>query len=109
MTKLVTQLTPAELKIMRDAGQPLCLLDVREAWERDIASLPGSVHIPLAEIQARFRELDPGAQVVVMCKAGGRSQMAAQFLASQGFGRVANLSGGINGWSRDVDDSVPLY
>jgi rhodanese-related sulfurtransferase len=35
--------------------------------------------------------------------------MAAQFLASQGFSRVANLSGGINGWSRDVDTSVPLY
>jgi len=109
MTKLVTQLAPAELKIMLDATQPLCLLDVREGWERDIASLPGSVHIPLAEIQARSGELDPEAQVVVMCKAGGRSQMAAQFLASQGFSRVANLSGGINGWSRDVDTSVPLY
>jgi len=94
---------------MLDAKQPLCLLDVREDWERDIASLPGTVHIPLGEIHARFRELDPAAQVVVMCKAGGRSQTAAQFLASQGFSQVANLSGGINGWSRDVDTSVPLY
>jgi adenylyltransferase/sulfurtransferase len=109
MTNLVTQLPPAELKIMLDAKQPLCLLDVREGWERDIAAIPGSVHIPLAEVQARYRELDPAAQVVVMCKAGGRSQMAAQFLASQGFSRVANLSGGINGWSRDVDQSVPIY
>ncbi len=94
---------------MLESQTPPCLLDVRETWEREIASIPGSVHIPLAELQARHRELDPQEPVVVMCKAGGRSQMAAQFLASQGFGRVSNLSGGINRWSAEVDPNVPTY
>ena len=105
----VTQVGPAELKGMMDANQPLCVLDVREDWELALASLPGAVHIPLAEIPGRLKELDAQSAIIVLCKAGGRSQMAADFLVANGFGRVANLRGGILAWSREVDPSVPLY
>jgi rhodanese-related sulfurtransferase len=82
---------------------------VREPWERAIASLPGSLNIPMGEIAARWRELDADAQIVVLCKAGSRSRRVAQFLSGQGFAQVANLSGGIDAWRRDIDPSLESY
>jgi adenylyltransferase/sulfurtransferase len=47
--------------------------------------------------------------MIVMCKAGGRSRRAAEFLSAYGFGRIANLAGGIDAWARDIDPSLPTY
>ncbi|MFI4905358.1 MAG: rhodanese-like domain-containing protein [Steroidobacterales bacterium] len=103
------ELLPQQLKRRLDAGEPLRLLDVREPWECAMARLPGSVNIPLGEIASRWQELDAESEIIVVCKAGGRSRRAAQFLLAQGFGRVANLSGGIDAWTRDIDPSLPSY
>ncbi|HEX2790872.1 MAG TPA: rhodanese-like domain-containing protein [Steroidobacteraceae bacterium] len=105
----VPELAPLQVKRRLDAGEPLRLLDVREPWERAIAGLAGSINIPMGEIAARWRELDPDAQIVVVCKAGSRSRRVAQFLSAQGFGRVANLSGGIDAWTRDIDPGLASY
>jgi len=105
----VPELVPQQLKRRLDAGEPLRLLDVREPWECAIARLPGSLNIPLAEIPARWQELDADSEIIVVCKSGGRSRRAAQFLSAQGLGRVANLSGGIDAWTRDIDPSLPSY
>jgi adenylyltransferase/sulfurtransferase len=105
----VTQITVAGLKAKRDAGESFCLLDVREPWELALASIPGCLSIPLNEIPGRLAELDGNLEIIVMCKLGGRSQRAAEFLARQGFGRVANLQGGIDAWAREIDPSVPGY
>jgi sulfur-carrier protein adenylyltransferase/sulfurtransferase len=105
----VTQMDPAGLKALMDAGAPHCLLDVREPWEVALARIPGSITIPLNEIPDRFRELDAGSQIIVMRKAGARSQRAAEFLVAQGFGTVRNLRGGIDAWAREVDPAVPRY
>lgn len=105
----VPEFAPLQVKHRLDAGEPLRILDVREPWERAIASLPGSVNIPMGEIPARWRELDVDAPIVVMCKAGSRSRRVAQFLSAQGFGSVANLAGGIDAWARDIDPSLASY
>jgi len=105
----VAELAPLELKRRLDAGEALQLLDVREPWECAIARLPGCVQIPLGELPARWGELDAAAETVVLCKAGGRSRRAAQFLSAQGFGRVANLTGGIDAWTRDIDPTLFAY
>ena len=102
----VTQMDPAGLKARMDAGQSFCLLDVREPWEVARASLPGSLCIPLHEIPARLGELDAAAEIIVMCRSGGRSQRAAEFLAARGFGAVSNLQGGIEAWAREFDPSL---
>ena len=47
--------------------------------------------------------------VVAVCHHGGRSQQVAMFLEKSGFAKVHNLQGGVDGWSRSVDPSVPLY
>ena len=92
-----------------DSLQPICLLDVREPWEVALAAISGSVCIPLHEIPSRLNELDANSEIIVMCKVGGRSQRAAEFLSAQGFGQVSNLRGGIDAWARDVDPSVAAY
>lgn len=106
---MVREMTVQELKARRDRGDPPLVLDVREAWELQLASIPGVVHVPMNEIPARLGELSPQVETVVMCHAGGRSMRVAQFLASQGFANVANLSGGIGAWSQWVDATVPQY
>jgi len=105
----ITEIEPLELKRRLDAGEPLAVLDVREPWEVAIARLPGSRHIPLGELPARIGELDSSAELIVMCKAGGRSLRAAMFLQTRGFSHVANLTGGIDAWTRDVDPSLQSY
>jgi rhodanese-related sulfurtransferase len=77
--------------------------------EHAIARVEGARLLPLNELPQRFEELDPEADLVVMCHHGIRSAQAVAFLRDKGFARVRNLAGGIDAWSRDVDDSVPRY
>ncbi|MFA5582889.1 MAG: rhodanese-like domain-containing protein [Bacteriovoracaceae bacterium] len=83
-------------------------LDVRRDDEREIASL-GGVHIPLDQLQERFRELDPNTRPwVIYCHHGVRSLYAAQFLKLNGYDALS-MRGGIDEWSRTIDPSVPRY
>jgi len=106
---MVSEITPSQLQARRAAGTAPTVLDVREGWELQLASIPGVLHIPMNEVPARLAELDPNAELVVMCRSGGRSMQVAQFLVRNGFGSVANLTGGILAWSREVDSSVQQY
>jgi rhodanese-related sulfurtransferase len=89
-------------------GDSLTLLDVREDWEMSVASVPGVVHIPMAQVQARMNELDRNKEIVVLCRSGRRSYEVAKLLQQSGY-QVNNLAGGILAWSRDIDPSIPTY
>lgn len=99
----------AELAAGAGAGPVLVLVDVREPWEAEIAAIDGSVLIPLGDLGDRAGELDPAASVVVYCHLGVRSEYAARMLLSAGFADVRNLAGGIDAWSRTVDEGVVRY
>ena len=71
------------------------LVDVREPNETAAASLPGSIFIPLGDLPDRMSELDPTRPVVLLCRSGGRSGRAAEFLSENGFADVTNLTGGM--------------
>jgi rhodanese-related sulfurtransferase len=105
------QIAPAELAAwLADAGREKpVLLDVREPWEFDAARIEGAQLMPMREVPARLGELDRAKEVVAICHHGARSQQVAAFLEKNGFARVHNLQGGVDGWSRSVDPSVPLY
>lgn len=106
----IAEISAQELKRRLDAGDVLQILDVREPWEVAIVALPGSTRIPLQQLPRRLAELQGGGgQIVAMCKTGGRSTRAAQFLQSAGFQNVANLTGGIEAWIKDIDPSLPSY
>jgi rhodanese-related sulfurtransferase len=86
------------------------LLDVREPWEVDTASLPDSLLIPMGEITNRAHtELDPDEPIIVLCHHGARSLSVTMWLRNQGFDHVQSLAGGIDEWSRNIDPSVPRY
>ncbi|WP_375389617.1 ThiF family adenylyltransferase [uncultured Amnibacterium sp.] len=104
----IREITPAEAAELLESDAEVTLLDVREPWEADVAALPGSVLIPLGELPDRVGELDAGKQVVAYCHGGVRSLRGARVLQDAGL-RVVSMSGGIDGWSRTVDPSVPRY
>jgi len=105
----VPEISVQELKRRRDAGESLQLVDVREPWECAIVSLPGAIPIPLQQLPRRLKELSSEGEVVAMCKSGGRSRRAAELLQSAGFGKVANLTGGIDAWIDEIDPTLPTY
>ncbi len=105
---MVPEITVTELKErLEAAGAPL-VLDVREPWERELAHLPGTLDIPMNQVPQRLAELPRDRDIVVMCKAGGRSLQIAAYLARHGY-RASNLTGGILAWSKQVDPSVRTY
>ena len=106
---MVREISAPELKARRDRGEKPLVIDVREQWELQLASIPDVVHVPMSQVPARIGELSRDAETIVMCHAGGRSLRVAHFLANQGFTNVANLTGGIAAWSELVDATVPHY
>jgi adenylyltransferase/sulfurtransferase len=106
---MIPEISPSEFVRRRDAGEDLLLLDVREPRELQVASVPGALHIPMGEVPGRLGEIDRNREVVVLCRSGGRSLRVAMFLAQQGFGRVANLHGGILRWAEELDPTMATY
>ncbi|KQO03092.1 sulfurtransferase [Arthrobacter sp. Leaf234] len=74
------------------------ILDVREDYEWEAGHVDGAVHIPLDQLPARFGELDPDEGLHVICRAGGRSQRAAEWLEGNGYTAI-NVSGGMGAWA----------
>ncbi|PSQ86476.1 MAG: molybdenum cofactor biosynthesis protein MoeB [Bacteroidetes bacterium QS_3_64_15] len=98
------------LKHRRDAGDAPFVLDVREPYEAEIASIDADQLIPVDELADRLHELeaDPDEEVVVHCRSGGRSAKATKFLREKGYD-ASNLDGGVLAWSDEIDPDVPQY
>ena len=104
------EITPEELKLLRDAGSQVTLLDVPEGWEFQTAKIAESKHIPMNDIPARVnQELDPEDHIVVVCHHGVRSMNVTAWLRQQGFEKAQSLRGGIDRWARQIDPTVPVY
>jgi rhodanese-related sulfurtransferase len=90
-------------EVSRDEAQELIedgaqLIDVRAGHEWDAGHIAGATHLPLDELAGRTAEIDPERPVVLYCRGGTRSMMAADALAEAGFD-AAKLSEGIVGWA----------
>jgi rhodanese-related sulfurtransferase len=113
---MIDQIRPADLQqwIAANAAHgPAVVLDVREPHELQMASIRADgfelVCIPMGVIPPRLPELDESRPVACLCHHGGRSMQVAAFLSSRGFAHVANIAGGINAWSVEVDPGVARY
>ncbi|MDD1418041.1 molybdopterin-synthase adenylyltransferase MoeB [Dolichospermum sp. ST_sed1] len=110
----IQEMTVKELKALLDSGaKDFVLLDVRNPHEYEIAKIPGSVLVPLPDIEngdgvAKVKELLNGHRLIAHCKLGGRSAKALGILKEAGINGT-NVKGGINAWSQEVDASVPQY
>jgi rhodanese-related sulfurtransferase len=103
---------PAWFAQQTEGPAPL-VLDVREPWEIQTAAIKADgfevLVIPMGEIPARLAELDPTRPIACLCHHGVRSLRVANFLAQNGFERLANITGGIDAWSIEADPTVPRY
>jgi len=106
---VIKQITASELQKKVQDTDDLFLRDVREPFEIKYGNIPGSVLVPVNQIQQKLSELQADHEIVVICHHGVRSQMVAGFLEHSGFTRIYNLIGGIDAWSQEVDSSVPRY
>ncbi len=103
------EITALELERERARRPDLVLVDVREPREAEIAHIAGARLIPLRELPGRLAELSGHGDIVTLCHHGLRSLKAREILKGAGFSSVRSLAGGIDAWSREVDDTVPRY
>ncbi|MCA4133158.1 rhodanese-like domain-containing protein [Arthrobacter sp. M4] len=80
-----------------DVPEDARILDVREDYEWAAGHVDGAVHIPLNQLPERLGELDPDEDLYVICRTGGRSFRAAQWLVGQGYSAL-NVAGGMDMW-----------
>ena len=118
---MITQLTPADfdawLASQAGAAHPPVVLDVREPWEIQTASVTPEGftlrQIAMADIPARLaqlqQELPADQPLACLCHHGMRSLQVANYLMQNGFTQVLNIHGGIHAWSQQRDPAVPQY
>ena len=102
-------INPSQLSERMRGEEPPLVIDVREPEEYELARVEGTRLLPLSLFNEWATSLDPERETVFMCHHGMRSAQVCAWLSRQGFGKVHNLSGGIDRWSADVDPTVPRY
>jgi rhodanese-related sulfurtransferase len=89
------------------------LIDVREPQEVEIANIAGFFNLPLSQFEEwsnRILEVfSPEVETIVLCHHGIRSAQMCQWLTTQGFTNLKNVTGGIAAYSQIIDPSVPQY
>jgi sulfur-carrier protein adenylyltransferase/sulfurtransferase len=91
-------ITTTELRELLANNYQGLLIDVREPYEHEMASIGGARLIPLATLPRHLDDLPRDRDIHIHCKSGMRSGHAVEFLAGQGFTRVFNVTGGIDAW-----------
>lgn len=105
----ISEVDAPSLKARLDAGEDLCLIDVREPFERQICAISRSLSIPLGELTNQIDELPRDRPLVLHCKSGTRSARGVEQLQEAGFTNVSHLAGGILAWIETVDPEMKRY
>lgn len=98
----MNQLTAKEVEALLNEGKKLNIIDVREVNEVAAGKIPVAINIPLGLIEFRMHELDKSKEYILVCRSGGRSGQATQFLESYGY-NVTNMAGGMLAWEGKVE------
>lgn len=96
------EMTVKEMESLINEGKLLNIIDVREVEEVEEGKIPGAVNIPLGLVEFRMHELDKSKEYIMVCRSGGRSGRATEFLESHGF-NVINMQGGMLSWGGKVE------
>jgi rhodanese-related sulfurtransferase len=91
-------------ELARRHAEGAYVLDVRQADEYEAGHVPGAVLVPLDQLEGRAGEVPADRPVLVICKSGGRSARAVQFLSGQGVD-ATNVAGGTMAW---IDAGHPV-
>lgn len=96
------EISTKELQNLLEENKEINMVDVREVDEVAEAKIPGSMNIPLGLLEFRMHELDKSKEYILVCRSGGRSGRATQYLESQGF-NVINMVGGMLAWEGETE------
>ncbi len=104
-------ITAGELEAMRERGDDIMIIDVREPNEYEIVSIPGAVLIPKGEFLngSALEKLPQDKKIVLHCKSGARSAEVLAVLKNAGFSDAVHVGGGVLSWIKTVDPSLPTY
>jgi rhodanese-related sulfurtransferase len=108
----IKEITADQLGALLKKDPSLVLVDVREDNEWDKSRIPGAIHVArgVLEFSIESRVPQKPAAVVVYCRSGGRSALAADVLGKMGYTNVFSLAGGITAYEAaglPVDKSSP--
>ncbi|MFG6117589.1 Rhodanese-related sulfurtransferase [Thalassobacillus cyri] len=92
---------PEEVQDMIKENKDVQIIDVREDDEVAQGMIPQAKHIRLGDIPEAANNLDKDQEYIMVCRSGGRSMNAAQYLDQQGF-KVRNLEGGMMNWDGET-------
>ena len=109
MARESVEIDAASLNRMRQQGEPVSVLDVREPQELAICALADSLHIPMNQVPGHLERLPADGPLVVLCHHGIRSMQVTRFLHHMGYTNAQNLAGGIDAWARDVEPGMARY
>ncbi|SFL90407.1 Rhodanese-related sulfurtransferase [Gracilibacillus orientalis] len=96
------KISTKELQNLIEENKDINIIDVREVDEVTQEKIIGAINIPLGLLEFRMHELDKSKKYVMVCRSGGRSGRAVQFLESQGF-NVINMTGGMLAWEGQTE------
>ena len=111
---MIPAIEPEELAVLlADETSPVQLIDVRERQEVEIVALPQFWVMPMSEsrdwVDRVLTQFDRDGKTIVLCHHGIRSLHLCQWLQTQGFTNVYNVSGGIDAYAVRVDRTLPRY
>lgn len=103
-------ISATDLHKLISSGEEIQIIDVRESHERQICSISGTVHIPMAEVLERKDEIRQDIPVCVHCRSGQRSAAVIHTLQTKfGYANLINLDGGVLAWADEVDSTFEKY
>ncbi|MEM8534151.1 MAG: rhodanese-like domain-containing protein [Chloroflexota bacterium] len=103
-------LTPQQVKTKLAEDSSVRFIDVREVQEHVLAHIDGAELLPMSQSQQWLATLSHDEEIIFFCHSGIRSERVASYLAHQlGYTNIANMLGGIDAWSLDIDPNVPQY
>ena len=103
-------MTPQQVKARLAEDSSIRFIDIREVQEHALARIEESELLPMSQAQQWLTTLPREQEIIFFCHSGVRSEHVASYLAHQlGYTKVANMLGGIDAWSLDVDPDVPRY
>lgn len=91
-------ITTEQLKARLNQNEKLHIIDVREPEETALGVIPGAVLIPLMQIPERLGEIPQDQETILVCRSGGRSGKAYDYLQAHGYTNLKNLTGGMLAW-----------
>ena len=95
-------MTTQQVRELVESKQTINLIDVRETNEVAAGKIPGAINIPLGLLEFRMNELDKSKEYIMVCRSGGRSGQATNFLENQGY-KVTNMDGGMLDWNGETN------